>query len=130
MRLFNLFPLIISFLILSMPALADDDTLPPPSKVHDTEDARETVDVDDQGPNLREDLTADENVDIRSYTRDNGELIEEHSINGKVYMVRVQPGGGFPAYYLYDDDGDGTFNRRLPGGYKRVSPPMWVIKRF
>ena len=51
-------------------------------------------------------------------------------MNGRVYMIKVQPPGGLPPYYLYDTNGDGRFNRRLPGDYKMISPPTWVIHRF
>lgn len=106
---------------------------PPPTEIHDTEAAHETVEGGDSG-GLKEELSAPEGTaegsEVRSYTRKDGAEISEYSVNGKVYMVRVQPGGGLPAYYLYDSDGDSVFERRLPGGYKRPSPPMWVIKKF
>jgi hypothetical protein len=105
----------------------------PPTEIHDTEAAHETVDSE-ATQDLHEDLSvpegAVEGTEVRSYTRKDGAEITEYSMNGKVYMVRVQPGGGLPAYYLYDSDGDSVFERRLPGGYKRPSPPMWVIKKF
>jgi len=70
-------------------------------------------------------------VDVRTYLRENDQAhITEYSIHGRVFRVKVQPSGGLPAYYLEDDDGDGTLNKRLPGGYKHISPPMWIIKRF
>ncbi len=106
---------------------------PPPTEIHDTKTAHETV--DSKTPqNLNEDLSAPEGLaegtEVRSYTRKDGAEITEYSINGKTYMVRVQPGRGLPAYYLYDGDGDGAFEQQVPGGYKRPSPPMWVIKKF
>ena len=101
----------------------------PPTEIHDTEAAHETVEGGDSG-GLKEELSVAEGTEVRSYTRKDGAEIKEYSMNGKVYMVRVQPGGGLPAYYLYDSDGDSVFERRLPGGYKRISPPMWVIKKF
>ena len=113
-------------------SLAEDDVIAPPTKVHNSEAARETVGTTSSA-NLSEELSAPDEVDggeVRSYMRKDGAEITEHSVNGKVYMVRVQPVGNLPAYYLYDDDGDGVFEKRLPGGYKRPSPPMWVIKRF
>jgi len=69
-------------------------------------------------------------VEIRSYTREDKSKVTEYSKHGHVYMIKVQPAGGLPPYYLEDSNGDGHFNKRLPGGYERVSPPMWVIKRF
>lgn len=38
--------------------------------------------------------------------------IEEYSIDGRVYAVRVTPAVGRP-YYFYDSDGDGSMETRL-----------------
>ncbi|MDX8394557.1 MAG: DUF2782 domain-containing protein [Mariprofundales bacterium] len=87
-------------------------------------------------PSLQQELQADlpENDDAQvqtnSYNRKDGTIVEEYSLHGKVYMLRVKPAGDAPAYYLYDQDGDGNFEQRLPGGIKRLSPPTWVIKTF
>jgi len=68
--------------------------------------------------------------EIRSFTREDKAVVTEYAKHGHVYMIKVQPAGGLPPYYLEDSNGDGSFNQRLPGGYKRINPPMWVIKRF
>jgi len=118
----------------AVPAVAKDNdaVMPPPSEVQDTPAARETAPAEEKAPNLGEELKGsgkDQQVEVYSYQRKDGAKIEEYSVQGKVYMVKVQPPGGLPPYYLYDRNGDGNFER-LPGGYKRISPPMWVIKRF
>lgn len=118
-----------------MPAYAakDKPELPPPTTVKDTPEARETVPDERSDVNLQKELgspKSTQGVQIRVYKRKDGATVHEYSVKGRVYMVRVQPSGGLPAYYLYDSDGDGTFERRLPGGYKRIAPPAWVIKRF
>jgi len=69
-------------------------------------------------------------VEIRSFTREDKAIVTEYARHGHVYMIKVQPAGGLPPYYLEDSNGDGHFNQRLPGDYKRIQPPMWVIKRF
>ncbi|MFC1542539.1 DUF2782 domain-containing protein [Pseudomonadota bacterium] len=113
---------------------AEDGVMPPPTDVHDTHSARETIDTGSEDTDLNEELSAPEEVEggaeVRSFMRKDGAEVTEYSLKGKVYMVRVQPTGNFPAYYLYDSDGDGLFEKRLPGGYKRPSPPMWIIKKF
>ncbi|MEX0732530.1 MAG: DUF2782 domain-containing protein [Aquisalimonadaceae bacterium] len=38
--------------------------------------------------------------------------IEEYSVNGRVYAVKITPAIG-PAYYLYDADGDGELGTRI-----------------
>jgi len=40
-----------------------------------------------------------------------GDTIEEYSINGQVYMVKITPSKGLP-YYLVDSDGDGSLETR------------------
>jgi len=115
-------------------SLAEDDVMAPPTDIHNTDAAHETVDSGPAGDGgLQDELSIPEDVqggEVRSYIRKDGAEITEHSVNGKVYMVRVKPAGDFPEYFLYDSDGDGVFERKLPGGYKHISPPMWVIKKF
>ncbi|MDX8404321.1 MAG: DUF2782 domain-containing protein [Mariprofundaceae bacterium] len=114
-------------------AFADEDILPPPTKIHDSEEAHETIDSATESADLNRELSPSEKVEgseVHSYMRKDGAKITEYSVRGKVYMLRVQPGNNLPAYYLYDDTGNGKFERRLPGGYRHLSPPMWVIKQF
>ena len=56
------------------------------------------------------------------------DTVEEYRVNGQLYMVKVTPPHGVP-YYLYDDQGQGNFDRRdsLDSG---VRVPKWVIKRW
>ncbi len=112
--------------------IAAEDALPPPTEVQDTPEARETV-----TPPTHDDASVSEalstkdrkDVEVHVIKRKNGATVEEYSLHGRVFMVKVIPVVG-PAYYLYDSDGDGTFERRLPGGYRHIAPPEWVIKRF
>ena len=70
-------------------------------------------------------------AEIRSYTRNEDHAhITEYARHGHVYMIKVQPAGGLPAYYLEDSNGDGTLNKKIPGGYKHLNPPMWILKEF
>ncbi|MBK9522359.1 MAG: DUF2782 domain-containing protein [Rhodocyclaceae bacterium] len=56
------------------------------------------------------------------------DTVEEHRINGKLYMVKVIPSHGVP-YYLFDEKGDGVLAPRAPDGIQ-LSVPMWVIGTF
>ncbi len=112
-------------------ALAEKAALPPPTVDEST--IGEAVDIESNAPNLQQELQSpeeDELVDIRSYQRKDGATITEYAVRGRVFKIKVQPDGGLPAYYLYDNDGDGRFEQRLPGGMKRISPPSWVLKEF
>jgi len=67
-------------------------------------------------------------VEIRRDEEDN--LIEEYSLEGRVYMVKVTPKNG-PAYYYLDDDGDGQLelSERDRAAYP-VKPVYWKIKEW
>lgn len=52
---------------------------------------------------------------------------EEFRIGGRLYMIKVIPKVGKP-YYLIDNEGRGEFARS--DFEPKVSPPVWVIKRF
>ena len=57
-------------------------------------------------------------------------LIEEYSLNGQIYMVKVTPDKGIPYYYL-DEDGDGRLELQ-PGddALNPVRPAFWRIKEW
>ncbi len=52
---------------------------------------------------------------------------QEYRIGGQLYMIKVIPAKG-PPYYLIDRNGTGRFSRS--DFAPRVSPPMWILKRF
>ncbi len=82
--------------------------------------------------NLQKELTPNittDQVEVRAYKHEDGATITEYKTAGKVWMIKVQPAGGFPPYYLYDDEGNGTFERRIMGN-EQPSAPMWIIKKF
>lgn len=53
--------------------------------------------------------------------------VEEYRYNGQLYMLKITPKHGIP-YYLIDEQGRGQFRRS--DLQPKVSPPMWVLKRF
>ncbi len=57
------------------------------------------------------------------------ERVEEYSINGQVYMVKVIPAKGVP-YYLIDADGDGELESRRGELDPRLLVPSWTIFRW
>lgn len=127
--------LIISLCVCSAQALAEDVAPPPEHKSvvtasdehGDESSAEDTVD-------LRQSLVPEhigKDVEVRAYIRDSDKAeITEYSRQGKVYMIKVDPPGDAPPYYLYDEDGDGQFRKQLPGGYKPLTPPAWEVKKF
>ncbi len=119
-------------------ASADDRVMPPPehdgNKVLTEKNAARHVAVEPEAVDLKKELVPDnigKDVQIRAYVRKTDQAkVSEYSMHGRVYMVKVQPAGNTPAYYLYDEDGDGNFSKRLPANYKRLNPPVWVLKKF
>jgi hypothetical protein len=67
------------------------------------------------------------NVEIR---KEEDKLIEEYSINGRIYMVKVTPDNGLPYYYM-DEDGDGQLELQ-PGdeALNPVRPVYWKLKEW
>jgi len=57
------------------------------------------------------------------------QTIEEHRINGKLYMQRVTPKHGKP-YVLMDHKGDGTMIRQDNPLDTGVRVPQWVLLEF
>lgn len=57
-----------------------------------------------------------------------GDTVEEHRINGRLYKIVVTPAHGAP-YVLIDPKGDGAFVRVDQGG-PQLAVPMWVIGTF
>ncbi|PLY17056.1 MAG: DUF2782 domain-containing protein [Sedimenticola sp.] len=62
--------------------------------------------------------------EVRIIESEKGKL-EEYSINGRVYMVKVTPQSG-PPYYLVDSNGDGELDTRRDHP-SEISVPQWVI---
>jgi hypothetical protein len=69
------------------------------------------------GENLEPDITI---------TRRGKDTIEEYRINGKLYMIKVQPSIG-PPYYMIDKDGDGNMDVRKSDVTREMAVPSWVL---
>ncbi|MDX8408714.1 MAG: DUF2782 domain-containing protein [Mariprofundales bacterium] len=137
-----IYRLLLPLLLLATPAItlaADDAPLPPPTPSSNIQQAtaheKSTANSARHRPSDKQ-LNANDaanqassGINIRSYSRKDGTHISEYSRHGRVYMIKVKPAGALPAYYLYDNNGNGEFSRR-PGGYKPLSPPQWILKEF
>lgn len=61
-------------------------------------------------------------------SRKEGEnVVEEYSLNGEVYMVKVTPPSG-KSYYLHREDRDGAWVN--DGPTRPTSVPKWILFRF
>ncbi len=57
-----------------------------------------------------------------------GDSVEEHRVNGRLYKIIVTPAHGVP-YTLVDPKGDGTFVP-FDQGAPQIAVPQWVIGTF
>lgn len=57
------------------------------------------------------------------------EIIKEHRLNGRLYMIEITPKMG-RTYYLVDADGDGDLETRYNDLAPEVAIPAWVLKRW
>jgi len=55
--------------------------------------------------------------------------VEEYSLNGQVYMVKITPKVGAPYYYI-DTDGDGNLETSPSKGLEPVHPVYWKVKQW
>ncbi len=52
--------------------------------------------------------------------------VEEYSVNGNTYMIKVTPTVGAP-YYLVDTDGSGDMQWRRNSPGMETQPPQWTL---
>jgi len=132
MNILRLVPSLILVCMLTAPAWAADDVLPPPTVTAESSTSASQSLPAERAPDMRDEMKKPDDtsaVDIRSYQRKDGATITEYGVRGRVFKIKVQPSNGMPAYYLYREP-DGQFVRRLPGGAKGISPPNWILKEF
>ena len=60
---------------------------------------------------------------------ENGQVIEEYRMRGRLYMQRVTPKHG-RAYVLMDHKGDGSFTKLDNTIDGHLSVPQWVLMEF
>lgn len=74
-------------------------------------------------------ITSEEPDPVVRITEKEGEMIEEYSRDGRVYMVKITPSKGLPYYYM-DEDGDGQLEIQDSDGQGAVRPVFWKIKEW
>jgi hypothetical protein len=123
--------MIIAWLLFALPA-AVHAQMPPPEGVNQESSVQQTQQAPAQnapGQNADEPGGFVPGADVRIIT-EGDRTIEEYSLNGHVYMVKIQH-KGYPPYYLIDRDGDGRMDEQvseLMG--PAVPPPAWTLFRW
>ncbi|MCV6636229.1 DUF2782 domain-containing protein [Candidatus Albibeggiatoa sp. nov. NOAA] len=105
-------------------AMAFEDAPPPPTITEASAQPRvngaETQPTDQE---LLEQAELEPQVTIIRRERD---TIEEYRVNGVLKMVKVTPDFG-PAYYLIDNDGDGTLETSRFALDSNAQVPQWIL---
>lgn len=60
-----------------------------------------------------------QNPEVTRTVADNGDVIEEYRVNGRLHVVKVTPSRG-PVYYLMDSDRDGNPDENVPAVYWKL----------
>ena len=85
---------------------------PPPPRMEDGKP------IEDSEPAAEPDVTIVQRKDA---------VVEEYRMHGRLYQVKVKPFVG-PAYYLVDQDGDGTLETKVGNSLNQPPAiPQWVI---
>jgi len=103
-------PILLTLILAMIRAHAEDTTLaavPPPPTIPESVQSGEVLEPE---------------VTIVESERD---VAYEYRVNGRLYMVRIQPMIG-PPYYLFDLDGDGQMDSRQDEPWNN-SIPQWVL---
>ena len=58
--------------------------------------------------------------------REREKTVTEYRVNGRLYMIKVQPASG-PAYYLSDTDGDGNLETQQEELDPGFLVPRWIL---
>lgn len=115
-----------------VPALAQSDdrdpAAPPPIPPVDAAPRVLEEDVPIPPKVINEEDRLEPTVEISRDADDN--LVEEYSLDGRVYMVKITPKRGVPYYYL-DEDGDGQLEiQERDRAANPVRPVFWKIKEW
>lgn len=93
------------------------------------EDAEETIDLAAPPP-IPPKIVGERMVPSVVIRKVEEKLIEEYSINGRIYMVKVTPSRG-PPYYYFDEDGDGQLELQAGDeALNPVRPVYWKLKEW
>jgi hypothetical protein len=67
--------------------------------------------------------------EVTKRTDEQGQVIEEYRVKGKLYMQKITPKNGHP-YVLMDHSGDGSFTKFDNSIDGHLAVPQWVLKEF
>ena len=109
-------------------ALAQSELAPPPPDLEELPEESQALEALPQSPPVQGSAAPGEESlepEVTIIRRDKA-TIEEYRYNGRLFMVKIVPAVG-PAYYLIDNDGDGSMETRTSELGPNIVVPSWVI---
>jgi uncharacterized protein DUF2782 len=89
-----------------------------------------TVPLEEPPPMPKETAKSTElEPEVTRRTDDQGQVIEEYRVHGRLYMQKVTPKHG-RSYVLMDHRGDGSFTKFDNSIDGHLAVPQWVLKEF
>lgn len=120
-----IFTLMLSFALPIMAQYDQPEDLQPLPELSEPPPLPELSEPPPLPPDIEQDPELEPEITIIKRGED---TIEEHRINGELYMIKVIPRIGLP-YYLVRNRVGGEFSHPGEAGID-VSPPMWRILEF
>ncbi|MFZ1850734.1 MAG: DUF2782 domain-containing protein [Nitrosomonas sp.] len=123
-------PFILILLLFSFPLLSFSQTEPPKKSLNHPSHPDNLIPLPE--PDMPElESQSDPELDSQVTIIQRGEdKIEEHRVNGELYMIKVIPRIGPPYYLKKGLIGDHHTHPNSDAGGPNVSPPMWQLFRF
>lgn len=90
-------------------------------------DGQQAVEAPPPPPPMQSGEALEPEVTIREAPR---ETIYEYRVNGRLVMVKVQPKGGLPPYYYYNQDNDPELERSNVHPRHAPNVNQWVLFRW
>jgi len=88
-----------------------------------------TAPLDEPPPPPLTQQLAEPQPEVTRRIGEEGQVIEEYRVKGKLYMQKVTPKHGH-AYVLMDHKGDGSFTKFDNSIDGHLAVPQWVLKEF
>lgn len=90
-------------------------------------DDREAVEAPPPPPVVQSGQAIEPEVTIREAPR---ETVYEYRVGGKLVMVKVQPKGGLPPYYFFNQDNDPELEYSAVHPSRAPNVNQWVLFRW
>jgi hypothetical protein len=80
-------------------------------------------------PPMTQTIEEREHTQVTRRVAEDGQVVEEYRVRGKLYMQRITPKHG-RAYVMIDHKGDGSFTKQDNSIDGHLQVPQWVLMEF